>query len=320
MVVAFGLIYLFDYARQIWSARRWQWHPGFWSFVLGCLTFVPFYLYVHFLIVPGGLANIAHLFPVYATQVTLFSQESYPIRILNANWATYRFFVEFAPLEAYVGLLGVVAAILRRNRADRLILSILGAFLLMWAFLIAHGSFYYRIFFFPFIAILGGALVAWFVNLLREQDLQRRPFNFAAIAGVSLVGVLFISNTLNVATYRQSADEFAEIGRKLDKVFSPDSIIAGAPPYYFGMPNRRGFVSAETFDDKPPEAWGLPAPSVIILTRGVDDTRPIIQNYLKQHDFVKMYCFPISLFGGASTVYQVRAIPADNTLPRCTEN
>lgn len=320
MVAAFGLIYLFDYARQIRLARHWQWSPAFCFFVLGCLTFAPFYLYVHFFIVPGGLDNIGYLFPVYSTQVTLFSKESYPVRILNANWTMYRLFVEFAPLEALVGLLGVLAAFLRRNNADRLMLSILGLFLVIWALLLAHGSFYYRIFFFPFVAIFGGALIAQLAGLLKEHGSQIMRLNFAGIAGVSLISVLFISNTINTFLYRQSADEFTEIGRKLDRVLPPDITIAGAPPFYFGMPTRRGFVSAETFDDKPPEAWGLPAPSVIILTRHVDDQRVTIQNYLKQHNFAKRYCFSISLFGGESVVYQLPSIPIDNTLPKCNEN
>jgi hypothetical protein len=110
------------------------------------------------------------------------------------------------------------------------------------------------------------------------------------------------------------------VARQLDRALPPDITIAGSPTYYLGMPNRRGFVSTESFLARPVETWRVPPPSVVILTRGADESIPVIQDFLQQRDFVKVYCFPITYYGGQSIVYQSRSIPVDNTLPKCSNS
>jgi hypothetical protein len=318
--VAFGLIYVVEYVRMLLRERRWRWNPAFCCFVAGGLTYIPFYVVAHLLIVPGSTLDLTRVIGEYGNQSSLGGADPLFVRGIKVSLAWYQEYMAQHPLELALGAAGIAAALLRRTYADRVWVTIILVSSLIFVVIMAHMAPYYYIHNLPFIAILGGAMFAQVARVERTSAQSvsagtrhsSSALTFVGLAGVGTVVALFSAQTVLVGARSGNIDDFIQVGRKVDLLIPPNVTVVGWEAYYLGMPHREGFVASTSFLDAPPDKWGVSPPTAIILTRGLDNTFRNVDSYIQQADLVRAYCFPMYHFGGEAILFLPRAnLPAD---------
>lgn len=306
---AFGLVYLFEYGRRVRRGGRWLPDSALLSFIGGCITYGLFFAATRLLVIPGGLSNIGQIAERYHTE-TLIGGGAGDTRLLAVNQEYYGGYFAVASPEVALLLLGMAAAFLRRRVADRYLLAITLLSFGILLFLITHNAPYYYLFYMPFVALFGGALLAQF-----SSELDSARVRWAGLVAAAAVGVLFMAHTVLVASNasEQSAEDFRQVGRAVAQRVPPEVTIAGWQAYYLGMPEREHFIATENFYYDylgTPDQWGIPKPEAVILTRGLDDNQPRIYNYLQTMGLRPAYCFPMRGYGGEAVLY-LREVPAN---------
>lgn len=310
---AFGLVYLFEYGRRGLKEGRWSPDAALVSFIGGGITYGLFFAATRLLVIPGGLSNIGQIAERYQSETLISGRagDTPVTRLINVNLEYYGGYFAIASPEVVMLVLGMAAAFFRRRTSDWYLLTIaLLAFGLL-LFLITHNAPYYFLFYMPFVALFGGALLAQI-----SGELDARRVRWAGLMAAAAAGVLFIAHTVLVTSNaaEQSAEDFRQVGRAVAQLVPPDVTIAGWQAYYLGMPERERFVATENFYYDylgTPDQWGVPKPEAVILTRGLDDNQPRIYNYLQEMKLRPAYCFPMREYGGEAVLY-LPTVPAND--------
>ncbi|MBZ0302059.1 MAG: hypothetical protein K8J31_20080, partial [Anaerolineae bacterium] len=188
-------------------------------------------------------------------------------------------------------------AIGRRIQHDRylLVLTLLSVGCL--GLLMTHNNPYYWIFLMPFIALLGGGLIAMLGGVSSRM-------NLAQAAAVLLLIALLVSFTLTAVT-EQNSDELIALGYTLDDLLPPEiDTVAAWQIYFYGL-YPRVMISTENFYMAPVDEWqGVKLPQAVIVTQGLDDTYEALLAYVQAEDMQPAYCFPLRdpIYGKPSTV------------------
>ena len=306
-VVAFGLVYAFDYARTLWRARRWRWYRPFWCFALGVLTYGVAFVGVQ-VITLGRFPGLDAMLGVYAAQSSLGDHPDLLTRLIASNRVFYQRYLTLHPQEVLLVVVAVLAALWRRKQADCLMLAVWLSSALLLALTIAHANEYYWVHSLPFIAILGGALVAQIGQHLLSPGRAFAGFNLATVMALCAVVVLFAANTWLTARHAGGAEELIVLGQEIDQMLPADITVTGAEVYYLGMPAREHYLATGNFLLLPVTYWGVPPPQAIILTRGFDDMYDEVHDYIEGAHLARARCFPIAQFGGEVTLYLPEAL------------
>ena len=187
---------------------------------------------------------------------------------------------------------GLVAALLRRNAADRLLLWLCGGALLLIALMLGHVNDYYLVFLYPFFCLWFGA---WLANFFRDD--ARPPAGmvrlstaalFVLLATLCLYAIFGHARAQETNLRRNQAEilRLEAIGREIDAMLpAEDIVVAGDPGYYLGMPQRLNYGVNFSFTWRQPEYWAFAEPQAIIVTLGVDDSYSDLDSWLLEHEF-----------------------------------
>jgi hypothetical protein len=293
-VAAFGMIYLVEYVHH---RRQSQQYSEIWYFVLGCLSFVSYYVVAHVLIVEGGQVKLSAASTIYAQEVgySNAAKADYLNRILSDNITFYtQYFYQHTP-EVLLLIVSVLAALKRKSWADRFLLANLFLSLLVGAFTLLHVNPYYWIFNMPYISILGGALIAQGRHGYSSENM---PLHLSALARVGIIITMMVAYTAVTAGEDQAADHFSRIARQIDALLPREiTTIIADRIYYLGIYDHRDFV---TVDDFQPPIWDLaqPQPWALVLTSTAEaDQLPFfveMRRYASLTNKSRAYCFYIA--------------------------
>lgn len=104
-----------------------------------------------------------------------------------------------------------------------------------------------------------------------------------------------------------SLEDVVETGRQIAEIVPPDAVIVAAEPYYFGMPEHRGFVGGaiesmmENFADIPPvAAWPVISPDALVFSSQWStepEKTPALLDYMDGQGFVLVRCWQTDSYG-----------------------
>ncbi len=303
--VAFGLYYLVEYGQMLLKVRRWRWNPGFWVFVAGGLTGAVLYTLLHGYYwmgsdISGMLASLQQSYELEraygGNEVNQWSSN------LRLTWEWLREYPALHPIEAAVALWGLLVALRRRSSADRMLVTIYLPSLLLLSAMIAHFNLYYWVHNLPFVAILGGAMLAGLAGQLKQAS----AFNLAALMLIMGVGALQLTNIALEARKSQDHDHLIDIGYAIDAVL-PDHVqrVAAWHIYYYALYQREmvGTTSFKVPYQEWPEALGIEPPQAIAITVGLDDVRDELWDYIEAADMKLAQCWSHPSFGRSTQLY-----------------
>lgn len=286
-----------------WLRDRRQGESGatqaFGCFVAGCLIFTLLWASYHIALPGTALSDVPDLLRETWEWEVNTSNPTGQVGLTPANTLLQlKIYLYSAPAELILLAIVLVAALIRRNAADRLLLSLAGGALAIVGLFLAHVNDFYLVFAFPFFAIWFGAWLARFFREGAEHSAQGINLSFAGLfvllAAILLYALFAHARSLEhgLLTHRAQLREMERIGREIDAMLPPaDVVVAGDPGYYPGMPQRLNFASSFSF------TWGLPKyqafgdPEAVIVTPGVDDDWPHLGAWLGEREFQPARCF-----------------------------
>jgi len=288
--LAFAVIYLVEYGQLLRSTRRWHWYTPFWLFVLGGLTHAVFFVIAHMAIVPGGF-NLRAAGEVSTIEVGFSANAQLPFlaRILADNLLHYRLYFQLHMAEVLIALVAAIGAIRRWQSADKLLLAIWAVALALGAFMLVHVNAYSWIYNMPFMAILGGALIAQLA-----ASMNRERVALVSVASLCLIVTALSSDTILTGTRPSVAEPFIEVGRKIDHLLPADiPTVIGNRVYYLAILDHRRYVALDELND--PYYRMMPASATaLILTSFADKTDDYTDKMLRYAATAKLskaYCF-----------------------------
>lgn len=308
--VVFGVIIGGEYVYHLWRARRWVWYrPFFWFWAGGLMAVL---VYGLLRTVPWGY-DIPRLLEagtgLYNQEAGIGGGESNPLmRFLAFFPGWFVTSLTGYPLEWVLYLAGMALALWRRQKGDVLLAGgLLAARLLLFLLIPKQAGPYYGIHTMPFVALLGGALLA---HLTRSRVTPAPPgfLSLLQAAALTCLAGLMVVQAGQVAQGTQNVDKAIAVGYETEALLPPEvQRIAGEQYYYFGL-HRRQFTAIEDMFFFVPltarrDYWERLRPQAFLVTRGIDDVHESIFDYLADYAFVRVRCFPIDIYQGVVELY-----------------
>jgi hypothetical protein len=301
--IAFGLMFTWDYVRHLWQSRRWVWQKSFWGFAAGGLLGAALYLFLHS--VPWGITPmewIQSLTQQYGGEQTMGTQTPLLERVslLTQSWMLD--YLLYHPLESALFAAGLGWALTRGDtRMKRLaiiiILAQIGLFLV-----IPKRSFYYFVFNLPVVVLFAAGLLADLTGRWQRLSLIRTS------AFIGLAGLLLTQNWL-ISQSRQNADRMIALSYEINEALPPQiERVAAWQGYYFGLSDRQ-FLNSEILYRLPKGItladlyWPTQPPQALLITLGLDDMQTELFDYIDEHGFVRVRCYPLDIYGQRADLY-----------------
>jgi hypothetical protein len=241
-ILVIGLFYFIEYLSAIRTSRRWIWNDPFWLFCLGCLTYIPIFYFFHIFTVVGLRSPIE----VLASQYTAQQYMSYPnplIRMISENYKFYIFYFRMHPIQIALLIIGLIAALKRRQPENRLLLNLVVASHIFGAIFLTHNNLYYGVFDVPFIALLVGGFLSKLVVTYRET----RVLSLLGTANICIIIALLAADIMLIGNPSPPTAQFIEAGRKIDVILPDDADIVGTQVYWLGMTRRTKYSLTDFF-------------------------------------------------------------------------
>ena len=323
----FCLVWLQRWLRAWRRGAEWR-DAAFGGFVAGCALFTLLWAGYHIALPGTALAEVPErLRATWAWESTISNADAQVGLTLSNVLAQLKIYLYSAPAEVLLLVAGIVAALLRRNAADRLLLWLCGGALLLIALMLGHVNDYYLVFLYPFFCLWFGA---WLANFFRDD--ARPPAGMVRLSAAALFVLLATlclytifgharAQETNLRRNQAEILRLEAIGREIDAMLpAEDIVVAGDPGYYLGMPQRLNYGVNFSFTWRQPEYWAFAEPQAIIVTLGVDDSYSDLDSWLLEHEFRPARCFALPESGdGVTILYLSPALaqpePATNCAP-----
>jgi hypothetical protein len=295
--VAFGLIYGIRWLYEIYRRKRIFFDGHVFAIGMGGATAILIYVAIHLL---PGLEQGLHFAKSYSPAgQTVPGQLQAATEIISRQFEVWN---EFHPAEQWIFAAGIVLAVFRFHRGDRLILFIL---LVAEVLMLATYGYYravYQIHFLPlFVLLMGKALADGFDfrSDPRPAEGNRWRLAFAALI-FTICSAVMINRGLSEADPMR--EEFEDIGRQFAATFPPNVRVMANEDYFltYTHPDFYGISTIAT------PAWFIvdlqdyalmeaTAPDVIVLTPELDWPKYVpftsIYEYIGDKGFQLVRCY-----------------------------
>jgi len=296
--VAFGLIYIAHWVVEMRRRKRFFIDGRTLALGFGGGTAILIYLLVH--ILPGWEQG-THFATSYAPAArTVGEQIQAGIDILMRQVEVW---VESNPIEFLLFVPGLIFAIFRRQKGDRLILFILAVSEVLMLVTYGYYRAFYQVHFLPLFALLMGKVLADGIdNKAQPRAANGGPLHQLVLAGTVLAicaGALFLRASNSADPQR---NEFEAIGRQLAATLPPNLKVVGNEDYFVAWrnPNYYGISTTTTpswflvtLQDYP--LWVATAPDAFIITPELDISKYVpldsIYSYMQAQGFTYARCF-----------------------------
>ena len=244
-------------------------------------------------------------------------------------WKSFQLYSFINPFELVILLIGVLLALLRFGKQDRLLLTILFGSMILVSLVLAHINDFKFVFFMPFVCILGGAVTLHVRRSIGQgKNVLTPSLHILLLYLVVSMLLLFtfqvyaVSNRTNIQARLLEQQERAEIGRTIDSLLPKNEIvIAGDSGYFTGMHHRLNYWATFSFTWKLPKYWPLDPPQAIIVTLGWDDGYSGLAEWLVNHYFQAIECYSIKKARNeayAAILYALPELELSQTQGSCT--
>jgi hypothetical protein len=295
--LAFGLIYGIRWLREMFRAKRIYIDGRVFALGLGGATAMIIYVSIHLL---PGLEQGLHFAKSYSPAgKSAQGQLLDALEIIARQVEVWR---EYHPAEQWIFVAGVVLAIFRFHRGDRLILFIL---LVSEVLMLATYGYYrafYQIHFLPLFALLMGKALADGIDFRPDPRPAEGNAGRLALAATifAICGVVMLNRGVNAADPMR--DEFEDIGRQFAATFPPDARVMANEAYFLTYPHP-DFYGISTVATP---AWFIvelqgyalmkaTAPDIIVLSPELDWPKyiplPSVYQYIGDEGFQLVRCY-----------------------------
>lgn len=311
--VAFALIYGFGWLRAMIREKRIYLDGKTFALGMGGLCAILIYLAIH--IIPGW-------------EQGLHFAESYSpgARIAGSQWQAAQDMIqrqsevwqEYHPAETWIFVAGLLLAIFRFHRGDRLLLFILAVSQALMLATYGYYRAFYQIHFLPlFVLLMGKALADGFDFAPDPRPVEGRRGNLL-LAGCVLIVCAFVLFNRGSDLSDPARDEFEDIGRQLAATLPPHVRVM-ANEDYFVTYRHDEFYGISTIATP---SWfmvslqGYPLlqatrPDVIILSPAIDSPRYVpsdsLRRYIEDERFILARCYTST--GRIEAFTYVRTLP-----------
>lgn len=271
-------------------------------FFLGVSSYCLIYFFYH-IVLPG--VSIFELPQIL--QDTLSWERGLGEAALGVGF-TYRNLWKMAQLYMFTNVFEFVILVviviymcLSRNKAEKILLvTYFGSFVLIFSQL-AHVNEFYWVFTMPFISIGFGAFSRALGVSLPKGKIGKVGLSFGGVFVLLTVLITYTLQAYQSANDVKSKERWdqtqtlAAIGREINLFLSnEDIVIAGDGGYYLGMPERLNYWTSFSFTWEIPKYWPLDPPQAIIVTLGQDEGYSGLAEWLVEHEFQAIECYPLA--------------------------
>jgi hypothetical protein len=285
-----GLLLAGVYGYRMIQARRPLWDGSFWAFVAGGVTYSIVYVYLHTFfyglpldtLTTGYAGNYNFEMTIGGNLNRTFIERVYP---LFERW--YGEYTVQYPFEAGLLVFGLLAGLVRRTYADKLLLSLFFLTMLIFFATLPKYNPAYWIHTMPILALLvGGGAAA-----ILTADIKRSTWASLACA-VVIAGLMTWQVTWIARTF-VDVDEFIQTGYDIDALLPPDvEEVEGSLLYYYGLHSR-------TF-----KMLNLQPTQAFIDTRyEMIAPPPEFIEYIQRWHMVRVACFYVRSFNAEAHLY-----------------
>lgn len=319
--LAFGLIYGFRWLWEMYKRKRIYIDGRVFAIGLGGATAILIYVSIHLL---PGLEQGLHFAKSYSPAgQTAQGQIQAATEIITRQFEVWR---EYHPAEQWIFAAGVVLAIFRFHRGDRLILFILLVSEVLMLATYAYYRAFYQIHFLPlFVLLMGKALADGFDFRADPRPAEGNSARLVfAVVVFAVCGMVMLNRGLSETDPQR--DEFEDIGRQFAATFPPNVRVMANEDYFltYTHPDFYGISTIAT------PAWFIvdlqdyalmeaTAPDIIVLTPALDWPKYVptasIYEYIGNKGFQLARCYTAT--GAIEARVYVRKVPeswGDSTL------
>ncbi|MEO1288047.1 MAG: hypothetical protein AAFV93_09765 [Chloroflexota bacterium] len=297
----FVLLYLWDYVQAIRQQKRWLWHMPFFAFALGGLSYLPLYYWVH--VIWWGqtdlLGTIELLQQGYDEQLTVGGDVTFWERIWDNTREWFLTYPVRHPAEVMLLTVGIITALWRRDKLDRLLLFVFGLSVVLYLYIAPKPTVYYWVHHLPLVALFG----AGFLHRLRHSDNTSRTVMLIPILAVTIFQA---SHYIKAGQSTQNANQVMAIGFDID-IHLPDDIdtVTGHQVYFYGLADRT-FYDSNTYAylsvSEANAEYNINPLQAIIWTRGLDE-HPSLADYIEAEAMVAVRCYTTNFFSRETVLY-----------------
>ncbi|MHB8628586.1 MAG: glycosyltransferase family 39 protein [Aggregatilineales bacterium] len=311
--VGIALIYLAHWAQRIGQRKRLFLDGRIVALALGAGMALLIYASVH--ILPDPKQSLHFLVSYAPSDRTGAEQAAAALSIIERQIEVW---LQTSPIESWIMLGALVLTVLRFQRGDRLILTLL---VVSEALTVATYGYYrafYQVHYLPLVALLiGKALADGFDFASGARPAQARTSQLVLASMVLVVSLSVFTDTANTTTDPMRA-EFEAIGRQLAATIPASDVVVANEDYFLTMP-RMNFYSISIIATP---TWFIPTvqglalweqlqPDVFVISRQIDNPKYVpldtIYEYMNSHGFQNVRCYTAT--GLITAQVWVRTLP-----------
>ncbi len=295
--LAFGVIYVAQWVGRMWQRKRLYLDGRVIALGLGGVTAMLIYLSIHIL---PGIEQGLHFAQSYAPSArTSGEQVKAAFEIINRQIEVW---MESSPIEAWIVLVALVLAVIRRQRGDRLILTILIISELLMLATYGYYRAFYQVHFLPlFTLLMGKALADGFDLVSRVRPAGGRVSQLIMAGMVLCVSVATLADT-GASQVDPERDEYESIGTQLVATLPRNLIVVANEDYFLKMQSLKFYgISTIATDSwflvklQGVPLWEATKPDVFVITPGLDMAKYVplssIYSYMYAHGFEYVRCY-----------------------------
>ncbi len=293
----FGLIYLASWAQAIWQRKRIFIDGRLVALGLGAFLALLIYTSVH--VLPGPEQALHFLQSYSPTARDTTQQTSAAVQIVSRQIEVW---LETSPIEVWLTVAALVLAMVRFQRGDRLILTLLVVSEILMIVTYGYYRAFYQVHYLPLVALLMGKTLADGFDMAADPRPAAGRLSQLVMAGMVLVVIFSVLTDDANTTTDPMRTEFEAVGTQLSDTLPANAVVLANEDYFLTGPKQNFY----TIQSIATPTWFIPTvqgmalleqikPDVIIISPEIDIPRytPMedIYTYMDENNFQEVRCY-----------------------------